>query len=94
MIDLKSLKVSGFRAFTREVAFEFENPVTLVFGANHLGESSTLNAIEWCLFGKDCMGTDTGIRELVHASPFSGLLKSHMICEKLIPYYERVVIEI
>jgi len=63
MIDLKSLKASGFRAFTREVAFEFENPVTLVFGANHLGKSSTLNAIEWCLFGNDCVGTDTGIRE-------------------------------
>src|SRR6266542_1354279 len=39
-------------------------PVTLLFGENGTGKSSTLNAIEWCLFGtKECTGAGTGIRE-------------------------------
>lgn len=59
---IKSLKVKAFRGFVKEAKFEF-GPVTILFGPNGTGKSSTLNAIEWCLFGKDCIGKDTGIRE-------------------------------
>lgn len=65
MIVLKALKVKGFRAYTKEREFVFDNPAILLFGENHCGKSSTLNAIEWCLFGNECVGKETGIRERV-----------------------------
>ncbi|MEO0072892.1 MAG: AAA family ATPase, partial [candidate division WOR-3 bacterium] len=49
-----------------EKEFSFENPVILLFGENHRGKSSTLNAIEWCLFGSECIGATTGIRERIN----------------------------
>lgn len=66
MLALKRLRIKGFRAYTDEKEFMFDNPMILLFGENHLGKSSTLNAIEWCLFGnKECSGEKTGIRERV-----------------------------
>jgi len=65
MIALKRLKVKGFRAYTEEKDFVFDTPAIFLFGENHRGKSSTLNAIEWCMFGSDCVGKDTGIRERV-----------------------------
>jgi len=67
MIVLKNLKIKGFRAYTDEQEFTFESPIVLLFGENHKGKSSTLNAIEWCLFGsRNCTGGDTGIRERIN----------------------------
>lgn len=63
MFELKRLKVKGFRGFVGEHVFEFSEPVAILYGENHRGKSSTLNAIEWCLFGDNCMGSKTGIRE-------------------------------
>ncbi|OGO04391.1 MAG: hypothetical protein A2Y91_01920 [Chloroflexi bacterium RBG_13_54_8] len=65
MFQLARLKVRGFRGFVGEQEFVFDNPVVLLFGENHQGKSSTLNAVEWCLFGDDCVGKKTGIRERV-----------------------------
>jgi len=65
MLVLKSLRIRGFRAYVEEKTFEFDSPVTFLFGGNHQGKSSTLNAIEWCLFGSECIGSGTGIRERV-----------------------------
>ncbi|MBI4329887.1 MAG: AAA family ATPase [Chloroflexi bacterium] len=65
MYELVRLKVSGFRGFVREKEFVFDQPVVLLFGENHRGKSSTLNAVEWCLFGDECVGKKTGIRERV-----------------------------
>lgn len=65
MITLKGLKVKGFRAYMEGKEFAFDNPAILLFGENHCGKSSTLNAIEWCLFGNECTGTRTGIRERI-----------------------------
>ncbi len=39
--------------------------MVLLLGENHRGKSSTLNAIEWCLFGNECIGAKSGIRERV-----------------------------
>jgi DNA repair exonuclease SbcCD ATPase subunit len=44
---------------------DFDRPATLLFGANGCGKSSTLNAVEWALFGDECAGKQTGIRERV-----------------------------
>ena len=66
MISLRRLKIKGFRAYTETKEFSFNNPMVLLLGENHRGKSSTLNAIEWCLFGKECMGKGTGIRERIN----------------------------
>lgn len=65
MFELARLKVRGFRGFAGEREFEFDRPVVILFGENHRGKSSTLNAVEWCLFGDDCVGKKTGIPERV-----------------------------
>ena len=65
MFELIRLRVSGFRGFVGGQEFSFDYPVTLLYGENHRGKSSTLNAVEWCLFGDECIGKKTGIRERV-----------------------------
>lgn len=65
MLTLKRLKIKGFRAYMEDKEFFFDNPMILLFGENHRGKSSTLNAIEWCLFGNECIGAKSGIRERI-----------------------------
>jgi len=65
MVTLKRLKIKGFRAYMEDKEFIFDNPVILLFGDNGTGKSSTLNAIEWCLFGNDCIGAKSAIRERI-----------------------------
>ena len=60
-----SISVSGFRGFRQEQRFDLSHPVTELVGPNRGGKSSLLNAIEWALFGDDCAGKQTGIRERV-----------------------------
>ncbi len=78
MITLKSLRIRNFRGFRDTDAgnFDLDSPITILYGRNGRGKSSTLNAIEWDLFGSDCSGTKTEIRERVnwtianhHANP-------------------------
>lgn len=63
-MKIKRLIVKSFRGFTTQQEFEFA-PVTILYGANGTGKSSTLNAIEWCLYGRDIIGKATGIRERI-----------------------------
>ena len=56
MLVPRRLTIRGFRGYRNEIAFDFDRPATIFFGENHSGKSSTLNAIEWCLFGDDCLG--------------------------------------
>jgi len=63
MITITMMRVKGFRAFMDETNFNFDKPMILILGDNHQGKSSMLNAIEWCLFGSDCIGEKSGIRE-------------------------------
>jgi DNA repair exonuclease SbcCD ATPase subunit len=65
MLIVKKLRLKGFRAYTQEKRFSFDDPMVLLFGENHRGKSSTLNAIEWCLFGNECIGGRSGIRERI-----------------------------
>ena len=66
MFELARLKVQGFRGFAEEQEFAFDQPVVLLYGENRRGKSSTLNAVEWCLFGDECFGAKTGIRERIN----------------------------
>jgi len=66
MLHLKELQVEGFRGFpTKSDPFELTTPGVLLLGDNHQGKSSILNAIEWCLYGDQCAGQKSGIRERV-----------------------------
>jgi len=65
MFTLEKLEVAGFRGFVDEKEFQFGAPLIILYGENHRGKSSTLNAIEWCLFGSECLGKKTGIRERI-----------------------------
>jgi len=56
------LDVRGFRGW-REGTVPLDRPVTLVVGENRGGKSSTLNAIEWCLFGRVVEKKASGIDE-------------------------------
>jgi DNA repair exonuclease SbcCD ATPase subunit len=67
MFTLKSLRVRGFRGFLDTDAgnFDLRRPITILFGQNGRAKSSTLNAIEWGLFGTECSGQKTKIRERI-----------------------------
>ncbi len=66
MFVLEKIKIRGFRGYTDEKELSLDAPVVLLFGENHHGKSSTLNAIEWCLYGGKCTGKDTRIRERIN----------------------------
>jgi len=65
MLKIKKIEIEGFRGFTQKTPIEFENPITLLYGGNHQGKSSVVNSIEWCLYGDECIGEKSGIRERV-----------------------------
>lgn len=65
MLKIKKIEIEGFRGLTKMASIEFENPTTLFYGGNHQGKSSILNAVEWCLYGDECIGEKSGIRERV-----------------------------
>jgi exonuclease SbcC len=65
MFQLIRLKIRSFRGFADAQELNFDQPVVLLCGENHRGKSSTLNAVEWCLFGENCVGKKTGIRERI-----------------------------
>jgi exonuclease SbcC len=59
-----ALSIRGFRGW-REGVVALDRPLVLVVGENRRGKSSTLNAIEWCLFGKEVEKKSSGIAERV-----------------------------
>ena len=65
-MQLKKIKITGFRGFNGAQEYELSFPVIILFGENGKGKSSFLNAIEWCLFGEEIVGRATGIRERVN----------------------------
>jgi len=71
MFKIKKVEIEGFRGFTQKNTIEFENPIILLYGGNHQGKSSVLNAIEWCLYGDECVGEKSGIRERVGTGEMS-----------------------
>jgi len=48
---LKSVEIKGFRGFNEPSTVNFNSPVVFLFGRNGVGKSSTLESIEWCLYG-------------------------------------------
>jgi len=62
---IKSIEVEGFRGIAKKQQLELDKPAVLLYGGNHQGKSSILNALEWCLFGDSCIGQKSGIQERV-----------------------------
>lgn len=50
--SIKSVSIESFRGYNKPHSFSFTEPITVFCGRNGNGKSSTLYAIEWCLFGK------------------------------------------
>ena len=66
MLTPTRLTIQGFRGFREVEEFHFDAPSTHLFGENRSCKSSTLNAMEWALYGSEgVMGKQTGIRERV-----------------------------
>ena len=49
---IDSLEIEGFRGYLNGVVHNIRNRSSIIFGPQGSGKSSTLNAIEWCLFGR------------------------------------------
>ncbi len=71
MLKLRGIRIRGFRGFAGDQELEFATPAIFLFGENGQGKSSTLNAIEWCLYGEECCGGSSGIRERVSWEVFN-----------------------
>lgn len=46
------LEIEGFRGYLGKMTHNIHNRSSIIFGPQGSGKSSTLNAIEWCLFGR------------------------------------------
>ena len=49
--SVKHVTISGFRGFNGSHELDVSRELVLLYGDNGSGKSSTLSAIEWCLFG-------------------------------------------
>lgn len=48
---IDKVDIEGFRGYCDEQSINFNCKSTFILGGNYCGKSSTLGAIEWCLFG-------------------------------------------
>ena len=62
MIRPLRLSIRNFRGWL-EGEVPLDRPVTLLVGENRRGKSSTVNAIEWCLYGREVEKKASGIDE-------------------------------
>lgn len=60
---LARVSVQAFRGFRSAATLDLEPGLTVLVGANGSGKSSLLNAIEWCLYGREVEKTASGIAE-------------------------------
>ena len=49
---LKEISISGFRAFNKERAFQFDEKITVFIGMNGTGKTSLCDAIQFAILGK------------------------------------------
>ncbi len=49
---IESLEIEGFRGINEKRGLRLDKPFVILHGENGHGKSSTLGAIEWCLFGE------------------------------------------
>ena len=54
-MKLRSITVEYFRGFREKTEVEIHDGINAVLGENSSGKSSLLNAIEWCLFGREAV---------------------------------------
>lgn len=54
-IKFKKLRIQNFKGVA-DMTIEFQPAVTCIMGANHTGKTTTADAVNWVLFGKDSQG--------------------------------------
>ncbi len=64
-IKLKEITISGFRGYGENpITLDLSSPAVIFSGKNRSGKSSTLNAIEWAIYGNEVIGSGkTNIEE-------------------------------
>lgn len=62
-IYLKSMKIEGFRAFSKLTEFSFSPNLNYIIGPDNIGKSSLLEAITWTLF--DWTGEENSVENIV-----------------------------
>jgi exonuclease SbcC len=63
-LRLVALEIGRFRGWHGPVRLELDCPVTAIVAENGRGKSSTVNALEWCLYGDAVIGkSSSGIEE-------------------------------
>ena len=50
-MELKRIRIAGFRGFNVEQVVELDGELIVVSGANHTGKTSLAEALEWLFFG-------------------------------------------
>jgi predicted ATP-dependent endonuclease of OLD family len=50
-MELKRIKIAGFRGFNDEQEVELDGDLIIVSGDNHTGKTSLAEALEWLFFG-------------------------------------------
>lgn len=77
-IRMKEISVSGFRGYGEvPETIDLSQPVVILMGGNRSGKSSTMNAIEWAIYGDEVVGAGkVGIQER------KGWLVTNRNCEK------------
>lgn len=55
-IKYKKLTIENFKGVRDRRTVEFNEGLTQILGANHTGKTTTADAVQWVLFGKNCDG--------------------------------------
>lgn len=77
-IRLKQLTVSGFRGYgSQGETIDLSGPMVILSGGNRSGKSSTLNAIEWALYGDEVVGSGK-----VNIEERKGWLVKNLRCDR------------
>lgn len=84
MLTVAAVTVEGFRGIPKKIDLSFDRPVTLLLAENHQGKSSILNSVEWCLFGDECAGAGSGIRERIGWEIVSRVRESAQVQVRLV----------
>lgn len=57
-MSLNYIKIKNFRSFEGEYEIKFNEDISVVLGNNGTGKTNLVNAISWCLYGQEIIGSN------------------------------------